>query len=169
MLGNSQRGLSPKDKRLIYLTTCVPILTYGFQLWYRHNAKGCKNLLKKLEKNALLNLASLDLIQVTLEKLSYRAAMRIHMIHPSAGIAQGHKPRTSFLKASAGRLHIHDTTIIMEPPFTKGHSSTKRGPLAALRDLPLPALTREHHNDLHPPGTQAINLFQDRITHIDIP
>ncbi|KAF8626072.1 hypothetical protein AX15_005095 [Amanita polypyramis BW_CC] len=187
MLGNSQRGLGPKDKHLIYLTTCIPILTYGFQLWYRHNARGCKNLLKKLEKvhlaatqwisggfpdspkNTLFSIASLDPIQVTLEKLSYCAALRIHMIHPSTGIAQGHKMHTTFLKPSAGRLHIQNSTIIHEPPFTKGRLTTTKGPLTALRDLPLPALTRPHHDDLYLPGLRAIDLFQDRISHIDIP
>ncbi|KAF8625109.1 hypothetical protein AX15_005545 [Amanita polypyramis BW_CC] len=187
MLGNTQCGLRPKDKWLIYLTTCIPILTYGFQLWYRHNAKGCKNLLKKLDKvhlaaarwitggfpdsprNALLGLASLDPIQVTLEKLSYHTALRIHMIHPSAGIALGHKIRTTFLKPSTGKLHIQGTNIIAEPPFTKGRQSTNKGPLTALRNIMLPNLPRANFDDTQLPGTRAINLFPDQITFINIP
>ncbi|KAF8624566.1 hypothetical protein AX15_005809 [Amanita polypyramis BW_CC] len=187
MLGNSQCGLSPKDKCLIYLTTCIPILTYGFQLWYRHNAKGCKNLLQKLDKvhlaaarwitggfpdspkHALLSIASLDPIQVTLEKLSYRSALHIHMIHPSAGIAQGHKTKSSFLKPSTGKLHIQGHNIIQEPPFTKGRQSLNKGPLAAIRDITLPALPRTHYDDSQLPGTRAIDLFIDCINFIDIP
>ncbi|KAF8624101.1 hypothetical protein AX15_006044 [Amanita polypyramis BW_CC] len=187
MLGNTQRGLTPKDKRLIYLTTCIPILTYGYQLWYRHNAKGCKNLLRQLDKvhlaavrwisggfpdspkNALLSITSLDPIQVTLEKLSYHTALCIKMIHPSTGIAQGHKTHPNFSRPLAGKLHILDSSIIIEPPFTKGRNSSTKGPLSALRDLPLLTLDRQNHNDLHPPGMCAIDLFKDRINHIDIP
>ncbi|KAF8624526.1 hypothetical protein AX15_005837 [Amanita polypyramis BW_CC] len=187
MLGNTQRGLRPKDKRLIYLTTCIPILTYGFQLWYRQHAKGCKNLLRKLEKvhlaaacwitggfpdtpkHALLSIASLDPLWVTLDKLSYRAAMRIHMIHPNTGIADGHKARPSFLKPSTGILHIQGQTIIREPPFTKGRQSATKGPLVAIRDTTLPTLPRRHHDDSQLPGTRAIDLYADRIQFLDIP
>ena len=34
MLGNTQRGLTPKDKWLIYITTALPILSYRYQLWF---------------------------------------------------------------------------------------------------------------------------------------
>lgn len=33
MLGNLSRGLSPKDKRRLYIANIVPVLTYGAQLW----------------------------------------------------------------------------------------------------------------------------------------
>ncbi|KXN87759.1 hypothetical protein AN958_07853 [Leucoagaricus sp. SymC.cos] len=33
MLGNSLRGLSPKQKRLLYRSCVVPIAIYGFCLW----------------------------------------------------------------------------------------------------------------------------------------
>ncbi|KXN86228.1 hypothetical protein AN958_10338, partial [Leucoagaricus sp. SymC.cos] len=33
MLGNSLRGLSPKQKRLLYRSCVVPIATYSFCLW----------------------------------------------------------------------------------------------------------------------------------------
>jgi hypothetical protein len=50
MLGNSVRGMTPKNKRLLYLTVVLPVLTYGFQLWYRPNARRCLTMLKHLEK-----------------------------------------------------------------------------------------------------------------------
>ncbi|KAF8629712.1 hypothetical protein AX15_003311 [Amanita polypyramis BW_CC] len=91
------------------------------------------------------------------------------MIHPSVGIAHGHKPHPNFSRPSTGKLHISGSSIIMEPPFTKGRNSRTTGPLTALRDLPLPTLDRQNYDDLHPLGTRAIDLFKDRITHIDIP
>ncbi|KAF8625288.1 hypothetical protein AX15_005461 [Amanita polypyramis BW_CC] len=93
MLGNSHHGLSPKDKCLIYLTTTLPILMYGFQLWYCPHAKGCKALLKTLEKihlavarwitggfldsprNALLSITSLNPLQVMLDKLYFQSSL----------------------------------------------------------------------------------------------
>ena len=50
MLGNSQRGLTPKDKQLIYITTTLPILSYGFQLWFHHKSKHCKGLVQCLNQ-----------------------------------------------------------------------------------------------------------------------
>ncbi|CAA7259603.1 unnamed protein product [Cyclocybe aegerita] len=39
MLGNSTRGLSPKQRRLIYRSCVVPIATYGYRLWYFDGAR----------------------------------------------------------------------------------------------------------------------------------
>src|SRR6201747_1662516 len=50
MLGNSLRGLSPKQKRVLYRSCVVPIITYGFQLWWCPNGKGVKGLYKLLQK-----------------------------------------------------------------------------------------------------------------------
>ncbi|KAF8621460.1 hypothetical protein AX15_007779, partial [Amanita polypyramis BW_CC] len=91
------------------------------------------------------------------------------MIHPSAGIAQGHKIRSTFLKPSTGKLHIQGPNIIAEPPFTKGRQSMNKGPLTALRDITLPALSQTQFDDTQLPGTRAIDLFSDRIIFIDIP
>ena len=38
ILDNPTRGMTPKDKRLLYLTAVLPVLMYGFQIWYRHDA-----------------------------------------------------------------------------------------------------------------------------------
>ncbi|CAA7267765.1 unnamed protein product [Cyclocybe aegerita] len=48
MLGNSTRGLSPKQRRLLYRSCMVPIATYSSCLWYFDGAcnKGTMNQLK---------------------------------------------------------------------------------------------------------------------------
>ncbi|KAF8622450.1 hypothetical protein AX15_007004 [Amanita polypyramis BW_CC] len=187
MLGNSQQGLTPKDKWLIYLTTCLPILTYGFQLWYQPRGKGCKALLCQMDKvhlaaarwitggfpdsprNALLSIASLEPLQINLDWLSYHTTLRLMMIHPASSIAKGHNPISSLQTQSAGRLHILGGRIHTEPPFTQGCNSTKLGPLTALRDLPLPSLEGQHFDDDLPPGSRATDLYCSQIQTLDIP
>ncbi|CAA7267343.1 unnamed protein product [Cyclocybe aegerita] len=56
MLGNSTRGLSPKQSRLLYRSCVVPIATYGYRLWYFDGArnKGAMNQLKRMQRKAAL-------------------------------------------------------------------------------------------------------------------
>ncbi|CAA7267766.1 unnamed protein product [Cyclocybe aegerita] len=56
MLGNSTRGLSLKQRRLLYRSCVVPIATYGYQLWYFNGArnKGAMNQLKWMQRKAAL-------------------------------------------------------------------------------------------------------------------
>ena len=56
MLGNPARGLLPIQKRLLYRTCVLPIVLYGFQLWFFKGAPVVKNLakLKKMQQRAAL-------------------------------------------------------------------------------------------------------------------
>ncbi|CAA7267573.1 unnamed protein product [Cyclocybe aegerita] len=56
MLGNSTRGLSPKQRHLLYRSCVVPIATYGYRLWYFDGArnKGTMNQLKRMQRKAAL-------------------------------------------------------------------------------------------------------------------
>ncbi|CAA7264629.1 unnamed protein product [Cyclocybe aegerita] len=56
MLGNSTRGLSPKQRKLLYRSCVVPIATYGYRLWYFDGAcnKGVMNQLKWMQQKAAL-------------------------------------------------------------------------------------------------------------------
>ncbi|KAF8622423.1 hypothetical protein AX15_007030 [Amanita polypyramis BW_CC] len=119
--------------------------------------------------NALLSIASLKPLQVNLDKLSYCSVLRLIMIHPSSSIAKGHKPVHSITTQSAGHLHIQGAHIYLEPPFSKGRSSTKCGPLSALRDIPLPSQEGQHFDNNLPPGSRVIDLYQSQIQTIDVP
>ncbi|KAF8630288.1 hypothetical protein AX15_003021 [Amanita polypyramis BW_CC] len=119
--------------------------------------------------NALLSIASLEPLQVNLDKLSYCTALRLIMLHPSSGIAKGHKPVQAITTQSAGRLHIQGSRIYTEPPFSKGRSSAKLGPLSTLRDIPLPSHEGQHFDDKSPPGSHAINIYRSQIQTIAIP
>jgi hypothetical protein len=48
VLGNSIRGLSMANWRLVLNAVCLPVMTYGCQLWYKEN--GTKGLVAMLQK-----------------------------------------------------------------------------------------------------------------------
>ena len=48
-LGNSVRGMTPANLRLLYKTCVIPVITYGCQLWYRKDSPR-KRLMDKLRK-----------------------------------------------------------------------------------------------------------------------
>jgi hypothetical protein len=55
MLGNSIRGLSPKDKRRLYIANVLPVMSYCAQLWWCPNWKGNKeaaNALQRIQNQA---------------------------------------------------------------------------------------------------------------------
>jgi hypothetical protein len=49
MLGNSARGLTPPQKRLLYHTCVVPVMMYGFRLWFFKSAH-VKGLVKAMSQ-----------------------------------------------------------------------------------------------------------------------
>ncbi|CAA7270653.1 unnamed protein product [Cyclocybe aegerita] len=94
MLGNSTRGLSPKQRRLLYRSCVVPIATYSYRLWYFDGArnKGAMNQLKQMQRKAALwitgafhtsptggleALAGLIPVHLMLKKLATRAVYRV--------------------------------------------------------------------------------------------
>ena len=94
-LGNSVRGLSPQDKRRIYISNVIPLMTYGAQLWWNPQWKGINWIKKELSKvqsrgarwitgafkttpvGALEIAAGLMPIHLAMNKLMHRAALRI--------------------------------------------------------------------------------------------
>jgi hypothetical protein len=49
MLGNLFHRLSPQQRRILYRSCVIPIVTYGFKLWYYHGSR-CKGQVAKLAK-----------------------------------------------------------------------------------------------------------------------
>ena len=49
MLGNSTRGLFPHLECLLYISCVLPVMTYGYRLWFYKNSP-CKNHIKLLSK-----------------------------------------------------------------------------------------------------------------------
>lgn len=50
MLGNSCRGLNPRNRRLAYRSCVLPILSYGMPLWYAANGSGTKRNLSLMAR-----------------------------------------------------------------------------------------------------------------------
>ncbi len=48
MLGTSIRGLDVDQRMLVYKGAVLPVLTYGFQLYWRLGGRGCQKHLRKL-------------------------------------------------------------------------------------------------------------------------
>jgi hypothetical protein len=93
MLGNSMRGLSPRNKRTLYRACVLPIATYGHRLWYFEGAKvkGVLESLTSMQQKAVCwitgvfctsptggveRLAGLPPISIHLKKLSQCAILR---------------------------------------------------------------------------------------------
>jgi hypothetical protein len=48
ILGNSMQGLSPKYKKVLYISCIIPVATYGLGCWYRLGTRGFKANIKAI-------------------------------------------------------------------------------------------------------------------------
>lgn len=98
------RGLTATNKRLLYLTVLIPVLSYGFQIWYRLKGRWCKRSVHKLAKvqhaaarwitggfatslaGALELLAGLAPMTLNLDRLYQRSVIRHHGLHEYVGL-----------------------------------------------------------------------------------
>jgi hypothetical protein len=113
MLGNSTRGLSPRNKRILYRACVLPIATYSHRLWYFKGAK-VKGVLKSLTSmqrkaacwitgafhtsptGGVESLAGLPPIGLHLKKLSQRAILRTATLsdtHPLRSLFRGEQAK----------------------------------------------------------------------------
>jgi hypothetical protein len=96
VLGNSIRGLSMANWRLVLNAVCLPVMTYGCQLWYKENGtKGLVNMLQKVHndmvkvvsgafrtapREALLQLTRMLPMRHHLDKLTHTSALRLYRL-----------------------------------------------------------------------------------------
>ena len=96
VLGNTIRGLSMANWRLVMNAVCLPVMTYGCQLWFK--ATGVKKLVDLLQRvqNEMVKIVSgafrtaprEALLQITrmlpmrhhLEKLTHTSALRLYRL-----------------------------------------------------------------------------------------
>ena len=103
MLGNSARGLTPLQKRLLYRSCVLPVATYGFRLWFYRGARNKKTLknLNSMQRRAALwitgafrtspnvgveAIAGVIPIHLHLRKLSQRSCTRMNSLHTNHGL-----------------------------------------------------------------------------------
>ncbi|CAA7270890.1 unnamed protein product [Cyclocybe aegerita] len=131
MLGNSTRGLSPKQRRLLYRSCVVPIATYGYCLWYFDGArnKGAMNQLKRMQRKAALwitgafrtsptggleALAGLIPVHLMLKKLATRAVYHV------ATLSDTHPLRSMMGEGLLKRAAPHARSAALMTPAMRG-------------------------------------------------
>ncbi|KAF7785124.1 hypothetical protein Agabi119p4_1289 [Agaricus bisporus var. burnettii] len=118
-LGNSNRGLTPKQKRLLYISCIQPIATFGLHCWYKPGTRAFKTNINMLRlthnqgarwitgafqtspMGAMTAVAGLMPLHLQLKKLFERSVIRINTLHP-------HHPVLSLLErrqAKGSLLH----------------------------------------------------------------
>ncbi|CAA7263217.1 unnamed protein product [Cyclocybe aegerita] len=131
MLGNSTRGLSPKQCRLLYWSCVVPIATYGYRLWYFDGTrnKGAMNQLKRMQRKAALwitgafhtsptggleALAGLIPVHIMLKKLATCTVYRV------ATLSDTHPLRSMMGKGLLKRAAPHARSAALMTPAMRG-------------------------------------------------
>lgn len=97
-LGNSLRGMTPVNKRRLYISNVLPVLTFGAALWWKPNWDGQKLICDEMQKvqseaarwitgafrttpiGALEISAGLAPIKLSVERLMTKAALRINLL-----------------------------------------------------------------------------------------
>ncbi|KAF4614683.1 hypothetical protein D9613_002817 [Agrocybe pediades] len=172
MLGSSTRGLSPKEKRLLYRSCVLPITTYGYRLWFYEGAriKGVLADFRKMQRKAALwitgafrtsptggveSLAGLIPIHLHLKKLAGRSNFRAATLsdtHPLRSIlSEDHRKQASAHPLAISRL-------------TPNQRLKVKGSLMEV-DRHLPELT-ESFAPVAPearPGVRLLDRFPDRV------
>jgi hypothetical protein len=96
VLGNSIRGLSMANWRLVLNAVCLPVLSYGSQLWYLTGAaKGLINMVQRVQNDmvkqvtgvfhtapwgALLHFTHMIPMKHYIEKLTYTSVLRLYRL-----------------------------------------------------------------------------------------
>ena len=96
VLGNSIRGLSMANWRLVLNAVCLPVMSYGCQLWYLTGAaKGLINMLQRVQnemvklvtgsfrtapQEALLHITRMLPMRHYIEKLTHTSALRLYRL-----------------------------------------------------------------------------------------
>ena len=97
ILGNSNQGINPTQKHLLYRTCILPIVLYGFQLWFYNHTPMLYHLkiLGKMQRRAAIwilgafktsplfgikAIAGLIPIKLHLQKLGRRSQLQVHLL-----------------------------------------------------------------------------------------
>jgi hypothetical protein len=107
ILGNSNWGLTPKQKCMLYMSCVLPVATYGLWCWYRPGTRGFVSNIKLLNlthsqgarwitgafqtspTSSILAAAGLMPMHYNLKKLYDRSILRnetLHYNHPSLSL-----------------------------------------------------------------------------------
>jgi hypothetical protein len=172
MLGNSVRGLEPNQKRLLYRSCMVPVIMYGFRLWYFKGArvKGLIKAMSQVQHTAVRwicgnfrttlgggaeCLSGLLPMHLTLCRLADRGATRMPLL------ARSHPLRTILGEAMEGCHQAHPLALANSGPL----SATSLQGAAVDMAVGASVLRQDEYDPFGPdsqPGNRVVDLFQLR-------
>ena len=133
LLGNSVQGLDHTWWKLAYSAICLPVLTYGCQLWYRGKQKGLVDKLQKVQNDAVKTIAGAfrTTPREPLHQLLniFPMAQRLDMLTQNSALRLYRLPRESQLLVRLGgdwRTPVL-TDHTLPSPNRKGAKTTLRG------------------------------------------
>ena len=165
ILGNTVQGMSHVQLRQLTISTIIPVLTYGCQLWWggRYSSSNSGRLQKTLNGAlrlvcrafrttsipALQYISHIPPICHTIKRLCYSTSLRMHRLLPNSPVLQ-RIPTPSHPQIHLAHQHSHTINILQTP-------SSRKSPLERIAQLanatPTPSL-----NPLHdPPWTQLFS------------
>jgi hypothetical protein len=135
LLGNSVRGLDQAKWRLVYNAICLPVLTYGCQLWYRGKQIG---LVKKLQtvQNEAVRIISGTFRTTPRDPLHQLLTilpmdLRLEMLIQNTALRLYRAPRGSQLTLRVGGLwHTQDPSDLPLPTPNRSRATTTLRALA---------------------------------------
>jgi ribonuclease HI len=174
LLGNSARGLSPRDKRRLYISNVLPVLAYGAQLWWHPSWKGRKWVADALQKaqnraarwitggfrttppGALEMMAGLFPVKHQIDKLMKKACLRTRVLH------MGH-PTRAHLPAP---WRASQSNIKAPMPLGNCPGRDDNSPMVHVNILG--CASTEEFDVLHAecrPGERLVDMLADRVVH----
>ena len=171
LLGNSTRGINPLQKRLLYRCYALPIVLYGFQLWFYNKAPTSYHMkiLNKMQRRAatwILGAFKTSPLE-GIEALAGLMPIRFHL--------QKLSKRSLICPSKLPTNHILRNLLIDDPPNVNSSNSHNIGSLTKRQKSSL----KGHLNDAHSkllgifpsfspidlefsPGNCIVDTFSDR-------
>ncbi|KAF7761148.1 hypothetical protein Agabi119p4_10557 [Agaricus bisporus var. burnettii] len=176
-LGNSNRGLTPKQKRLLYISCIQPIATFGLCCWYKPGTRAFKTNIKMLRlthnqgarwitgafrtspMGAMTAVAGLMPLHLQLKKLFERSVIRINTLHP-------HHPVLSLLEQQQAKGSL------LHPNALERKSKTIRKAIKSLLDSVIDNPSSEIFDPLSEhikPGHRLVDRHPDKVKFVLMP
>jgi ribonuclease HI len=175
MLGNSIRGLTPMMKRTLYKSCVVPIMTYGFRLWWQPDGKNLLTKIKNLDKaqssaarwilgafrtspvGGMEVLAGLPPMKLHLQKLFERSVVRIRTL-PSHHPLKTNLPMTW---TTDGELNLRPRAPMAIPKHNKSDNTSPANIIHRMVDT-CSEVFRPLDDECRP-GHRILDIYPNRI------
>src|SRR6266446_1000561 len=174
LLGNSVRGLDFAQWRLAYYAICLPVLTYGCQLWYTSKQRGLVDKLQKVQnegvkllagafktapREVLHQLFNILPMSLRLRMLTDNTALRLYRLQPTSQLlirlggawSRNAREPTSTPKRKAAKTPLRALA---------SRVSAKGKRLVAFPDIPAGAPSWDGRVSIQPPSRREEQAHQ---------